>query len=50
MQKLELENVTHRDVLQKSLREIGDTGDDKIAKKVIFLVRPVRSFLIRLIL
>ena len=29
--KLELENVTHRDILQTSLREIGDKDGDKEA-------------------
>ena len=29
--KLELENVTHRDILQTSLREIGDKDSDENA-------------------
>ena len=32
--KLELENVTHRDILQTSLREMGDTSDENVGKNV----------------
>ena len=32
--KLELENVTHRDILQTSLREMGDTGGDNVGDNV----------------
>ena len=39
--KLELENVTHRDILQTSLREMGDTVGDNVDENLNSELSPV---------
>ena len=45
--KLELENVTHRDILQTSLREIGDIdGDKKAASEDAQLSSVLKNYIV----